>query len=152
MITLLHAGEKITFFRWYYRSNKLYLLSNKPSTLHNDYLYYLLNKQAGGAISPEEALILEKWYNSLQQLLPVSAEENSAHKQQAWEALQHQLGEASGQVNQRWSVPSGNAGLWPLPCLPFLSGSWPWCSCSTGRKPKAHHLVRCGNRPSEKRT
>ncbi|HVK49635.1 MAG TPA: FecR domain-containing protein [Pseudobacter sp.] len=80
--------------------------------MHNDYLYYLLNKQAGGAISPEEALILEKWYNSLQQSLPVSAEENSAHKQQAWEALQHQLGEASGSGEpalvrtlwKRWTV------------------------------------------------
>jgi ferric-dicitrate binding protein FerR (iron transport regulator) len=59
--------------------------------LHNDYLYYLLNKQAGGAISPEEELILEKWYNSLQYSIPVSAEEMRTDKQETWEALQPQL-------------------------------------------------------------
>lgn len=59
--------------------------------MHNDYLYYLLNKQAGGAISPEEELILEKWYNSLQYSIPVSAEEMRTDKLESWEAIQLQL-------------------------------------------------------------
>lgn len=64
--------------------------------MHYDYLYYLLNKQAGGAISPEEELILEKWYNSLQYAIPVNAEEIRTDQQQSWEALQQQLNSGSG--------------------------------------------------------
>ncbi|MBO9636446.1 MAG: FecR family protein, partial [Chitinophagaceae bacterium] len=64
--------------------------------MHYDYLYYLLNKQAGGTISPEEELILEKWYNSLQYSIPVSAEEMRADQQHSWDALQLQLNSGSG--------------------------------------------------------
>lgn len=66
--------------------------------MHYDYLYYLLNKQAGGAISPEEELILEKWYNSLQYSLPVNAEEVHAEKERSWENLQHQLTANAGAI------------------------------------------------------
>lgn len=64
--------------------------------MHYDYLYYLLNKQAGGTISPEEELILEKWYNSLQYSIPVSAEEIRADQHHSWEVLQLQLNSDSG--------------------------------------------------------
>ena len=82
--------------------------------MHYDYLYYLLNKQAGGAISPEEELILEKWYNSLQYSIPVSAEEISADKKASWDALHLQLSAAPTEdpepapmirsLWKRWSV------------------------------------------------
>lgn len=59
--------------------------------MHYEYIYYLLNKQAGPAMTPEEELILEKWYNSLQYSIPVNAEEVHARKMEAWETLQQQL-------------------------------------------------------------
>ncbi|WP_127132762.1 FecR family protein [Pseudoflavitalea rhizosphaerae] len=66
--------------------------------MHYDYLYYLLNKQAGGVISPEEELILEKWYNSLQNPIPVSTEEAHTDKGKSWETLQHQLTANAGAI------------------------------------------------------
>lgn len=119
--------------------------------MHNDYLYYLLSKQAGGAISPEEEMILEKWYNSLQQPLPVNAEENSACKDQAWEALQHQLREVSQPGEpalvrtlwKRWSVAAAMltllAGLMALLLLLNKQETVKpitWSTVETGRQKK----------------
>lgn len=73
--------------------------------MHNDYLYYLLNKQAGGAISPEEEMILEKWYQSLQYSIPVTAEEMETDKQLAWEALKPPLSQSTEMPDETIAAP-----------------------------------------------
>ena len=113
--------------------------------MHYDYLYYLLNKQAGGAISPEEELILEKWYNSLQYSLPVSAEEAHAVKERSWENLQHQLADNGGTIApvrilwKRWFLAAAMlvmiAGLSALALL---------FNRNTAAKPQTYTAVETG--------
>lgn len=67
--------------------------------LYYDYIYYLLNKQVSGTISPEEEKILVKWYNTLQFSSRETGEHTDAARQAAWESLLTSLSaQQSGKV------------------------------------------------------
>ena len=64
--------------------------------LYYDYIYYLLNKQATGTISPEEEKILLKWYDTLEFSSREPGEQTDTTRQDAWGALLVSLSAQAG--------------------------------------------------------
>lgn len=122
--------------------------------MYYDYIYYLLNKQAGGAISAEEEKILAKWYDSLK-FAHQSNPDMEADRMVAWENLQVQASAwqqqktipINGTIRTRWNrlwiaaasvlLLLGMAGLWLVNNNKNKSKSITYTMVETARQKKS---------------